>query len=72
MATKNKTLSISPDRQWEIEDAMRILQRADTIRKDSKLMGEVTKSINNLQKMCVGGPVKATNPKKTLNRKKIK
>jgi len=43
------------ERQWEIEDALRTLQRADKIRKDGKLMADVKKSIDNLQKMAFGG-----------------
>lgn len=46
------------DRQWEIEDAMRTLQRAEAIRKDKFLMGGVKKSMDNLNKMMYGGSVK--------------
>jgi hypothetical protein len=46
---------IKQERQWEIEDALRTLQRADKIRNDSKLMLDVKKSIDNLQKMAFGG-----------------
>jgi hypothetical protein len=46
------------ERQWEIEDAMRTLQRAEKIRQDSKLMGDVKKSMDNLNKMLMGGAMK--------------
>lgn len=46
---------LKQERQWEIEDALRTLQRADKIRKDSRLMTDVKKSIDNLQKMAFGG-----------------
>lgn len=49
------------DRQWEIDDAMRTLQRAEAIKKDKFLMGGVKQSINNLNKMVSGGSSK---PKK--------
>ena len=47
------------DRQWEIDDAMRTLQRAEAIKKDKFLMGGVKQSINNLNKMVSGGSTKA-------------
>ena len=57
MATnKNKTVEASLDRQWEIEDAMRTLQRADKIRNNPQLMSSVSKSIADLHKMVLGGP----------------
>jgi len=46
------------DRQWEIDDAMRTLQRAEAIKKDKFLMGGVKQSINNLNKMVSGGSTK--------------
>ena len=52
MATKSIS---NTDRQWEVEDALRTLQRAEKIRKDSALMGEVKKSVASLQKMAFGG-----------------
>jgi len=57
MASKKN--AISTDRQWEIDDAMRTLQRAEAIKKDKFLMGGVKKSIQNLNKMVSGGSVKA-------------
>ena len=57
MAAK-PTLS-KADRQWEIDDAMRTLQRAEAIKKDKFLMGGVKQSINNLNKMVSGGSTKA-------------
>jgi len=56
MAAK-QTLS-KADRQWEIDDAMRTLQRAEAIKKDKFLMGGVKQSINNLNKMVSGGSTK--------------
>lgn len=43
MAKKKHTLGIGSidDRDWEVEDAMRTLMRADEIRKDKKLMARV-------------------------------
>lgn len=61
MATK---ITSSSDRQWEIEDALRTLQRADKIRKDSALMGEVKKSVASLQKMAFGGSTPKPSKKK--------
>lgn len=56
MASNKKTISpAAQERQWQVEDAIRTLQRAEQIRKDGKLMGEVKSSINSLQKMAFGG-----------------
>ena len=66
MAKSKPTLG-SPDRQWEIEDAMRTLQRAEAIRKDKALMGGVKKSMDSLNKLMFGGtpkPVTKTTQKK--------
>jgi hypothetical protein len=57
---KSKTILSGPDRQWEIEDAMRTLQRAEAIRKDKALMGGVKKSMDSLNKMMFGGTPKAS------------
>jgi hypothetical protein len=57
MAKTKVTLS-GPDRQWEIEDAMRTLQRAEAIRKDAALMGGVKRSMDSLNKMMFGGTSK--------------
>ena len=59
MAKSKVTLS-GPDRQWEIEDAMRTLQRAEAIRKDKALMGGVKKSMDSLNKLMFGGTPKPT------------
>ena len=59
MAKSKPTLG-SPDRQWEIEDAMRTLQRAEAIRKDKALMGGVKKSMDSLNKLMFGGTPKPT------------
>ena len=42
------------ERQWQVEDAMRTLKRAEEIRQDGKLMGEVKKSMESLNKMLMG------------------
>ncbi|MEY4332369.1 MAG: hypothetical protein RLZZ196_1107 [Bacteroidota bacterium] len=58
MAKKISVPRKSPmERQWEIEDAVRTLQRAETIRSDKKLMGEVKKSMNKLQNIVMGPEV---------------
>ena len=54
----SKPVISKQERQWEIEDALRTLQRAEEIRKNSQLMAGVKQSITNLQKMAFGGPVK--------------
>jgi hypothetical protein len=61
MATKSIS---NTDRQWEVEDALRTLQRAEKIRKDSALMGEVKKSVASLQKMAFGGSTPKPTKKK--------
>jgi hypothetical protein len=66
---KSKVILSSPDKQWEIEDAMRTLQRAEAIRKDKALMGGVKKSMDSLNKMMFGGTPKAP-AKKTMSKKK--
>ena len=45
-ATKSSNMSITPKaemRKWEIESALNTLKRADEIRKDAKMMGDVKK-----------------------------
>lgn len=56
------------ERQWQVEDAMRTLQRAEQIRNDKALMNDVKKSMVSLQKMVMGGPVKAAPTKKPVAR----
>jgi len=68
MAKKTKVVLSGPDRQWEIEDAMRTLQRAEAIRKDKALMGGVKKSMDSLNKLMFGGTTKA--PAKKITKKK--
>jgi hypothetical protein len=68
MAKKTKVVLSGPDRQWEIEDAMRTLQRAEAIRKDKALMGGVKKSMDSLNKLMFGGTTKA--PAKKTTKKK--
>lgn len=41
MAKKKHTLGIGIDQDWQVEDAMRTLMRAEEIRKDKKLMAKV-------------------------------
>lgn len=59
MAKKvSKPVLSHADRQWEIEDALRTLQRAEAIKKDKFLMGGVQKSIDGLNKLMLGGTAK--------------
>lgn len=68
MATKIK---ISPaDRQWEIDDAVRTLKRAEDIRQDKFLMGGVKKSIDSMHKMMYGGATFKKGPSSTILDKK--
>lgn len=55
----SKVIKSAQDRQWEIEDAMRTLQRAETIKNDKFLMGGVKKEVAKLSKMMTGAPVKS-------------
>lgn len=52
------------EKKWEIEDALRTLQRAEEIRKNPTLMSGVKKSIVDLQKMAFGGSSKSSTSKK--------
>jgi len=57
MAKKTTKISMpKPDRQWEIDDAVRTLQRAEAIKKDKFLMGGVKRSIVDLNKLVA--PIK--------------
>lgn len=60
MAKKtNKGPSLpKPDRQWEIDEAVRTLQRAEAIKKDKFLMGGVKRAVQDLNKMAFGGSPK--------------
>jgi hypothetical protein len=63
--TKRSTPTISASskaemRKWEVESAMNTLRRADEIRKDSKMMGDVKKLAQEQIKML--GVI--ANPKK--------
>lgn len=57
------------ERQWEVQSALDTLQRAEKIKKDSKLMSDVKKAamdeVKRLQSLT--GSI---SPKKTLPRKK--
>ena len=53
----SKAIKSIADRQWEIDDAMRTLQRAEAIKKDKFLMSGVKKSVQGLTKMMTGGSV---------------
>ena len=59
------------ERQWEVQDAMSTLQRAQDIQKDAKLMGAIriaaSAEAKKFQALASGGSVA---PKKTLSRKK--
>jgi hypothetical protein len=68
---KTKIVKSPMERQWEIEDAMRTLQRAETIRKDKMLMGGIKKSMESLNKMMFGGSSKtASKPMSKPTKKK--
>ena len=58
-------------REFEVQSAMSTLQRAQEIKKDSKLLKEVqimaSKEAKKFQALASGGSVK---PKKSLSRKK--
>jgi hypothetical protein len=58
MKKLSKPAISAQERKWEIEDAMRTLQRAEDIKKNKRLMDGVKDSVLNLQKMAFGGPVK--------------
>ena len=53
LSKKKPTMAkeISPDRQWEVRDAMMTLQRAEQIKQDRSLMGAVKKEVVNLGKV---------------------
>ena len=59
------------ERQWEVQNAMSTLQRAQDIKTDADLMKEVrsmaSKEAKKFQALASGGSVA---PKKTLSRKK--
>lgn len=57
----------APDRQWEIEDAVRTLQRAENIRKDKTLMAGVKQNVATLNKLVLGGSIKQ--PLKSIKKK---
>lgn len=49
-----------PDRKWQIEDALRTLNRAEEIRRDKRMMSDVkklaTEQIKSLSKHLVSEP----------------
>jgi hypothetical protein len=52
-------------RQWEVEDAMRTLQRAEQIKRDGGMMRDIKKAAMDLNKLVMGGPTKSKpTPKK--------
>ena len=61
---------MKPDKQWEIESDLSILQRAAEIRESPKRLTAVKKladqRVKNLQSLASG----VSTPKKTLSRKK--
>ena len=67
---KTKIVKSPMERQWEIEDARRTLERAEAIRKDKMLMGGIKKSIDSLNKMMYGGTTKTTSKPMTKTSKK--
>lgn len=67
---KTKIVKSPMERQWEIEDARRTLERAEAIRKDKMLMGGIKKSIDSLNKMMYGGSTKTASKPMTKTSKK--
>jgi hypothetical protein len=65
-AKKNSSTPVlaKPDRQWEIDSAVRTLQEAERIKNDKFLMNGVKKSVDSLNKMMTGGSTKASPKKK--------
>lgn len=59
-----KTSLPKPDRQWEIDDAVRTLQRAEAIKKDKFLMGGVKKAVGDLNKIAFGTSKQSPKKKK--------
>ena len=62
------------ERQWEVQNAMSTLQRAQEIQKDAKLMADVKKAamveVKKLQSLAGSSAPKKTLPrKKTLKRR---
>jgi hypothetical protein len=57
MAT-SKPMQSAQEKRWEIEDAIRTLQRAEDIRSNAKLMSDVKSSITKLQKVVTSSPKK--------------
>ena len=51
-------------RQYEIEDAMRTLQRADQIRKNGGMMRDIQKAASDLNKLVMGGSTTGKTKKK--------
>lgn len=66
----NKIKLSDADKQWEIEDAVRTLQRAETIRNNKDLMGGVKKNIDTMHKMMYGGSTFKKGPSSTVLDKK--
>lgn len=62
-----KIVKSAQDRQWEIDDAVRVLQRAEAIKNDKFLMGGVKKSIASLNKVVA--PMTKSAPKKGMKKK---
>jgi hypothetical protein len=61
--TNKAVIMPKPDRQWEIDDAVRTLQRAQSIQKDKFLMSGVKKAAQDLNKMLYGRSAKPTKKK---------
>jgi len=69
--TKPTPIKMSADeRRWQVEDALRTLQRAEQIKKDGGLMKDVKKAAMDLNKMVFGGtPKTGATPKATTKKK---
>ncbi len=59
--TKPTPVKMSADeRRWQVEDALRTLQRAEQIKRDGGLMKDVKKAAMDLNKMVFGGEPKSS------------
>jgi len=51
-----KPVVMHPERKWEVEDAMRVLTRAEQLKKDAKLMADVKRHADEqaaqMKKIC--------------------
>lgn len=60
---KMSTAQAKQERQWQVDNALSTLQRADQIKKDKPLMAQVRKAASELQR-AVGQPSRTPKKKK--------